>query len=161
MKEIKNTKKEYLSTYFKSEESVLVVVQDADEIVGVSTAIPLELETKECQKPFLEHQLPLQDIFYFGESVLLPAYRNRGVYRYFFDNREKAARDYGSKMVAFCGVVRDKEDKRQPKDYRALDSVWRHFGYEQHPELISYYEWKEIDHIEPTFKPMMFWMKEL
>jgi GNAT superfamily N-acetyltransferase len=153
--------KEYLNTYIKSEGSVLIVVKDADKIVGASTAIPLECETAECQKPFLEQKIPLQDIFYFGESVLLPPYRNRGVYRQFFDSREKEAQDYGRKIVAFCGVVRDKQDPRRPKDYRALDAVWRHFGYEPHPELVAHYEWKEMGALKSTIKPMMFWMKNI
>lgn len=58
--------KRYLNTYIESEGAVLIVVKDADKIVGASTAIPLECETVECQKPFLEHQFPLRDIFYFG-----------------------------------------------------------------------------------------------
>ncbi|MCS5707929.1 GNAT family acetyltransferase [Candidatus Berkiella cookevillensis] len=153
--------KKYLNTYIESEESVLIVVKDAGKIVGASTAVPLEFETPECQKPFLENHLPLRDIFYFGESVLLPAYRKRGVYRHFFDNREKTAQNYGSKLVAFCSVVRDKADKRQPKDYSPLDIVWRHFGYERHPELVAHYEWKEVGVPKPTLKPMMFWMKKL
>ena len=153
--------KKYLDTYVQCKESVLIAVKDGKDIVGVSTAIPLEFETSDCQKPFIEHHLPLNEIFYFGESVLLPDYRKRGVYRQFFSQREQAAKEYGSKMVAFCAVIRDKTDKRRPKDYNGLDDVWQHFGYEKQPELITRFKWKEIGSEQTTYKPMVFWMKTL
>lgn len=153
--------KKYLDTYVQCKESVLIAVKDKDEIVGVSTAIPLEFETTDCKRPFIEHRLPVNEIFYFGESVLLPQYRQRGVYRHFFNHREAAAKEYGSKIAAFCAVVRDEKDSRRPQNYTALDSVWQHFGYEKHPELLTQYKWKEIGSSEQTFKSMVFWMKTL
>ncbi len=151
----------YLRTYSQCDESVLIIVRMNDEIIGASTAIPLAFETAECQKPFIENQLNVSDIFYFGESVLLPEYRKKGVYSHFFSQREKAAKHYGAKQSAFCAVVRDANDKRRPKDYVPLDEVWRHFGYEIQPNLCAYYDWKEIDQSEQTTKPMTFWMKNL
>ncbi len=153
--------KAYLNTYIQCPESVLVTVWDKDKIVGASTAIPLEFESKECQKPFIENKMPLNEIFYFGESVLLPQYRKQGIYRHFFNQREAAAKDYGSKIAAFCAVKRDENDERRPQGYIPLDTVWQHFGYEQHPTLCAYYKWKEINNHEQTLKPMVFWMKQL
>ena len=71
--------KNYLRTYVTCKEAIIVIVKDGNEVVGVSTAIPLEFETPECQKPFIEQNLPLNKIFYFGESVLLPPYRANGI----------------------------------------------------------------------------------
>ena len=153
--------KDYLNTYATCLEAILVIVKDGNEVVGVSTAIPLEFETPECQKPFIEQNLQLNNIFYFGESVLLPQYRGSGIYRQFFHERENAAIRYGSNMAAFCAVVRDENDPRRPKDYVPLNSVWQHFGYQQHPNLRAYYEWQEIDSNVQTSKPMIFWTKEL
>lgn len=151
----------YLQTYVACKESVLVIVKNGHEVVGVSSAIPLEFETPECQQPFIEKNMPINKIFYFGESVVLPQYRGRGVYRQFFHERENAAVAYGSSVTAFCAVARDENDPRRPDDYVSLDSIWKHFGYQQHPELIAYYEWKEIDSAEQTRKPMVFWTKTL
>lgn len=153
--------KKYLSTYTNCPESILVIVKDKEEVVGVSSAIPLEFETSECQQPFIDSQLPINSIFYFGESVLLPQYRGTGVYRSFFHERENAARNYGSHMAAFCAVERDENDPRRPNDYTTLATIWQHFGYKQHPELRAYYEWKEIDSDKSTRKPMIFWTKDL
>lgn len=153
--------KKYISTYTNCQESVLVIVKDGEEVVGVSSAIPLEFETNECQQPFVDNKLSIENIFYFGESVLLPQYRGTGVYRSFFFERENAARNYGSQIAAFCAVSRQENDPRRPLNYVPLNTVWQHFGYQQHPELRAYYEWKEIDTDKSTSKPMIFWTKNL
>lgn len=152
---------QYLNTYVTSEEAIIVVAKDDDNIIGLSTAIPLQFETPEAQKPFLDLELPIEPFFYLGESVLLPEYRGSGIYREYFKEREAAAVAFGCQKTTFCGVVRDANDPRRPHDYVPLDNIWRHFSYERHPELCAYYEWQEIGASERTKKPMAFWIKEL
>jgi GNAT superfamily N-acetyltransferase len=152
---------DYLNTYTACDESILIVASMKSKIIGVSTAIPLEYEMAECQKPFLDTHLPISKIFYLGESVLLPEYRGQGIYRQFFDQREKAAMEYGSLITTFCAVSREADDPRSPKGYEPLDNIWQHFGYQKHPELCAYYKWQEIGDTVQTSKPMIFWMKYL
>jgi len=151
----------YLSTYSACEESVLVLVFDNKQIIGASTAIPLEFEVMVFKKPFIDHQISVKDVFYLGESVLLPKYRGKKIYKHFFHERETAAKEYGAKLTAFCAVKRAKDDIRRPKTYQELDSVWEHFGYKKHADLCAYFKWKEIDVNEASDKPMEFWLKNL
>lgn len=151
----------YLHTYVKCQESIIVLAFDHDKVVGASSAIPLEYETIEFKKPFLENHINVHDVFYFGESVLQPPYRGQNIYRHFFSQREEAARAYGSKLVAFAAVERASDDARKPTDYVPLDNVWKHFGYAKHPELCTYFKWKEIGEERETFKPLIFWLKTL
>lgn len=151
----------YLQAYTKSPESMMVCVFYKNAIVGASTAIPLEFETSECQKPFIDNGWDVKEIFYLGESVLLPEYRGNNLYRRFFAEREAAAAKYGCKTTAFCAVERDPQDPRRPKNYEPLDKVWQHFGYKKHPELCAYYEWKEIGEKTMSPKPLIFWLKKL
>lgn len=152
---------DYVQNYYQNNQSFMVLVFDNEQVVGASTAIPLEFESEEIKKPFLEHAIPLRDVFYLGESVLLKAYRGRGVYRYFFSYREKAAKEYDAKIAAFCAVKRPTPDSKQPPDYRPLDKLWQRFGYEKHPELCAQLEWKEIDEEVATNKSLVFWLKQL
>src|SRR3712207_8363574 len=62
-------------------------------------------------------------VYYFGESVLLPAYRRRGIGHAFFDAREQAALEYGFRIAAFCAVERPADDPRMPPDYRDRKST--------------------------------------
>jgi hypothetical protein len=92
---------------------------------------------------------------------LLTAYRRKNIYRYFLEEREKIAKHYGSKMTAFCAIERSPTDPRKPDQYFPLDEVWRRFGYQQHPELCAYEEWKEIGEEAVSAKPLLFWIKKL
>lgn len=152
---------QYLNKYVKSPESIVVIVFDNDMVVGVSTAIPLEFESTEFKQPFIDHKISLQNIFYFGESVLLPAYRGKNIYRQFFLEREAAAKEYGSKIAAFCAVSRPENDPKKPLNYIPLNNIWSRYGYNQHPELCANFAWKEIGQQEPSTKPLIFWLKNL
>lgn len=151
----------YLQTYVSCPESIMVLVFDGDQVVGASTAIPLEFETMAIKKPFRDQGIAITDIFYLGESVLYPIFRGRNLYRRFFEEREAAAREYGAKITAFGAVERPADDLRQPETYTPLDNVWKHFGYKKHPELRFYLDWKDIDKQRETAKPLIFWLKTL
>src|SRR5574337_1151454 len=66
---------DYLNTYVKCPESVIIIAREGDNIIGASSAIPLQFETIEFQQPFLDNNIDIKDVFYFGESVLKPEYR--------------------------------------------------------------------------------------
>ena len=151
----------YLDTYVKCKESIIVIALDQNKVVGASSAIPLEFETIEFQKPFLENGINIKDVFYFGESVLQVAYRGRGLYRHFITEREAAAKEYGSKLAAFAAIERPLDDPKKPEDYVPLNSVWKYFGYKKYPKLCMYYEWKEIGEVLQSPKPLVFWLKKL
>lgn len=151
----------YLRTYMKSAESVAVLVFDDERVVGASTGIPLADETPEVRAPFLANDLDPQQFFYFGESVLLPAYRGQGLGVRFFEEREAHARELGYPSVCFCAVVRDEEHPLRPASYRSPERIWKKQGFEKHPELIAYFSWRELGEDKETPKPMMFWLKEI
>lgn len=151
----------YLSTYTASPDSVMIIVSDHGKVVGASTAIPLKFETDECQKPFLHSNININDVFYFGESVLDKNYRGQGIYRHFFLEREAAARAACCHIATFCAVERPDDDERRPKDYTPLDAIWTHFGYVKHPEIATTYEWCEIGETTQSPKPMTFWLKTI
>lgn len=151
----------YLKTYMDSPHSIMIVVSDLHKIVGASTAIPLKFETFEFQQPFITLNMDINDIFYFGESVLDKHHRGKGIYRYFFHEREMAAKNYGCHTAAFCAVEREENDPRRPADYVPLDTIWKHFGYEKHPEITTTFDWKELGEAQQSPKPMTFWLKKL
>ncbi len=152
----------YLSTYLKSEETVIVIVKDGEQVVGASSGLPLSMETEEVLEPFNASAIRPEEVFYFGESLLLKLYRGRGIGHVFFDEREKHARWLKRyKYTAFFAVQRPKTHPLRPKDYIPLDAFWRKRGYEPQPGLISHYSWKDIDQAVETKKPMMFWIRKL
>lgn len=154
--------RDYLSTYIHSDNAVAFLALDGAKVVGASTGLPMVNETAEFKQPFIEQDYDPAHVFYCGESVLLPEYRGRGIYKSFFHGRESYARALGGfAHICFCGVVREAGHVLCPEDYQPLDAVWRHFGYRPMPELITHYSWKDIDQSEETQHPMMFWLKDL
>lgn len=151
----------YLKTYLQCTESVMIVVFDNEKVVGVSTGIPMEFETIKCQSPFIQKGLQLQKIFFLGESLLLPEYRGRNIYRHFFIEREAAAKNYGCNLTTFCAIERDPNDPRRPQSYVPLDSVWQHFGYTKQPDLFVHYSWKEAGSEGEARNKMVFWTKTI
>lgn len=152
----------YLHTYAQAPECVFVLVFNDKEIVGASTALPLCYETIEVQQPFIDAHYKIDEVFYFGESILQPAYRGQGIGRQFFVERENYAKKLGHfRYTSFCAVERSIDHPRRPIDYVPLDEFWHHRGYQKHPELQTQFSWKEIDETEESSKKMVFWLKEL
>lgn len=152
----------YLETYTECPESIVVLVLDGEKAVGATTGLPMDAETEEFRKPFVEAGHDPARIFYCAESVLLPAYRGRGVYPKFFAEREGHARALGRfDLCTFCCVQRSEDHPLRPADYVPLDRIWSKFGYVKHPELTTTYDWKDVDTAEETAKPMVFWLKSL
>lgn len=152
----------YLATYAKSPESLFVLAFDGARVVGASTGIPLTDETAAFQQPFLERGIPLGDVFYFGESVLLPEYRGHGLGHRFFDEREGHARRLGRfSTTAFCAVVRDEHDPRRPPGFRPNDVFWTKRGYVKQADMRCAIEWKELGADAPSVQHLAFWLRPL
>lgn len=152
----------YLQTYLNTDESIIVLALDGDKVIGASTGLPMEHETDEFKKPFVDNGYDPARIFYCGESVLLKEYRGKGIYKEFFVGREGQARKLGRfDWCSFCCVMRPDAHPLRPADYVPLDAVWTKFGYVRHPELQTEYSWKDVDQTEDTDKPMVFWMKSI
>lgn len=152
----------YLQTYTASDAAIAVLAFDGEAVVGASTGIPLAAEDEAFRRPFEALGIDPGTVFYCGESVLLPTWRGRGLYRAFFEGREAHARSLpGIGRMAFCAVERPAEHPLRPQGWQSLEPVWRHFGYAPEPRLRTHYTWKDIDQPGDTAHPMQFWLKAL
>ena len=153
--------REYLAAYARSKDSLFVLAFEDGEVVGASTGLPLADDTPEFRKPFVECGIPVESVFYFGESVLLPEYRGRGIGHAFFDRREAHARALERfRWAAFCSVDREDDDSRRPLEYRPNDAFWHKRGYRRHAGMTMHLPWKEADRGE-VIHPLTFWLREL
>lgn len=154
--------KVYLQTYINAERSFVFCVYDDTTLVGATTCIPLTDETPEVKEPFIEAHESIERIFYFGESILLPAYRGLGLGHRFFDEREAHARSFGTfQTTCFCAVERPNNHLLKPADYEPLNAFWKKRGYVQQTHLQSKFEWQDIGEDVPTFKTMNYWSREI
>lgn len=151
----------YLARYADAATGTIVVALDGGRPVGASTALALAEEAGYVQDPFVEAGIALPEIFYFGESVLLPQYRGRGIGVRFFEEREAAAAEFGYRVCCFCAVIRPAEHPARPSDYTPLDNFWRNRGYAKRPELVDTFSWRDIGDAEENEKQMVYWTKRL
>ena len=152
----------YLTAYARSPRSVFVLALDSGRVVGASTGLPLADDGAAFHRPFLERGLALHDVFYFGESVLLPAYRGQGLGHRFFDEREAHARRLGGfGLTAFCAVERAQDDPRRPADHRPNDAFWRKRGYLRQDDMFCTLDWKEAGDDAPRTHRLRFWLRPL
>lgn len=153
--------REYLRTYVNAPQSLVVLVTDGqDKVVGATTCIPLRDEGPEFQEPFRKHGFDVNDVCYFGESILLPQLRGQGLGKEFFRRREAHAQRLGVRWTGFCSVNRPPDHPLRPPGYRPLDEFWSAQGYTRHPEMQATFVWKEIGEVAESPKTLTFWLKE-
>jgi GNAT superfamily N-acetyltransferase len=153
--------REYLASYASSPDSLVVVAIDGDRVVGASTALPLTLHSDEVVPPLAGAGFDPATVYYFGESVLEPAYRGHGLGGRFFEERERQARELGFAVATFCAVDRPADHPRRPPGYRPPGALWRRHGFERRGDIVGEFAWRDVGDAEETAKPMVFWIKRL
>jgi GNAT superfamily N-acetyltransferase len=153
--------RDYLASYAGSPASLAVIACDGDRVVGASTAMPLTLHSDDVVPPLVRAGFDPATVYYFGESVLEPAYRGRGLGSRFFEERERRARELGFATATFCAVERPSDHPRRPPGYQPPGALWRRHGFERRPDIVGTFTWRDLGDAEETAKPMVFWIKPL
>ena len=152
----------YLAAYARSTESLVALAFHGERVVGVSTGLPLADEAAVFQQPFLDREIAIEDVFHFGESVLLADYRGMGLGHRFFDERERHARQLGRfTMTAFCAVERAPDDPRRPESSRPDDVFWGKRGYRRQDDMLCQVEWPEIGASAQVRHCLHVWLRSL
>jgi GNAT superfamily N-acetyltransferase len=151
----------YLAPYAESASALVVGAWDGDRLVGAATATPMEDHAAAFAEPLAEAGIAPREVYYFGESVLLAAYRGQGIGHAFFDAREARARALGRRLACFCAVIRPDDHPLRPADYRPLDPFWRRRGYAPLPGAEARFAWRDVGDREESEKRMRVWLRDL
>lgn len=151
----------YLREFTAARDSLLVAALAEGRIIGAATASPMAAQKAEFRAPFEQRGIATDHLFYFGESVLLPEWRGRGIGHAFFDYREAQARACGARSATFAAVIRPTDHPARPAAYRPLDPFWRGRGYAPIPGFVTDLAWRDHGEPDETPKPMQYWMREL
>lgn len=150
----------YLERYLSCPDALAVLALDGNQIIGVSTGLPLIAAEVDFQKPFLAHDLPVSDYFYCAESVLQKSHRGQGLGHQFFDHREAHARRKFAHSC-FCSVNRPDDHPLKPADYHPHDPFWTKRGYARQPHLQAQFAWQDLQEVTESEKSLTFWTKAL
>jgi GNAT superfamily N-acetyltransferase len=151
----------YLREFSQAPDAVLVAAFDGARVIGAATASPMAAQKSAIRAPYEARGMNTGELFYFGESVLLPEYRGQGIGHAFFDHREAQARRTGARAATFSAVVREAAHPARPADYVPLDAFWHKRGYAPVPGFITELSWKDHGEATESLKPMQYWLKPL
>lgn len=152
----------HLESFASSAGAAIVLAMDGAAVVGAATCQPMAEASPTVRQGFCRTGESPADWCYFGESVLLEAYRGRGIGVGFFAAREAHARALGLAGAAFCAVVRNHNDPRRPVGHSPLDGFWQRRGYASRPDLSCIMHWAEPgDAGRESPHALSFWVKRL
>jgi GNAT superfamily N-acetyltransferase len=151
----------YLRSYAESPGAAVILALAGEEPVGAATCQPMAEAGRAVLEAAAKAGMDPATTCYFGESVLLPEWRGRGIGVAFFAAREAHARSLGLRRAAFCAVRRAPFDPRRPAGHEPLDAFWRKRGYVPVPGMAAHMMWREVGSEAEMPHILDFWARDL
>ena len=155
----------YISGYAEDKKSMLVVAKnEANEIVGVSTAMPLCSDSEilhDAKDHFLNIGVKLEDVYYYGEVIIHPLHRRQGLAKKMYQLHEEQSKKWGYTHACIATVIRDLNDPRKPDNYLSTDEYWPKLGFSRMSFKVNY-EYPTIlenGESQHSSNPFAFWIK--
>lgn len=151
----------YLGTYAEVPDACVILAYDGNTIVGAATGMPLVHEDARMLEAFAGTALPLSEVYYVGELLFLPAYRNHGLGRKLLARLERQIRSLGRYRTFTCATVERPDDHPvRPRDYIPITRFLARTGFARLPGVTTHFTWRETDGVNRDH-PMQFWSREL
>lgn len=151
----------YLRTYADKPDACAIIAFDGEAVIGAATGMPLIHEDAQLTDAFAKCDLSLKDIFYVGELLFLPSYRNGGLGQKLLAQMESQIRSFGRYRKLTCATIeRPADHPLRPSDYIPITRFLARTGFAQLPGVVTHFAWREIDGVKRDHA-MQFWIKEL
>ena len=151
----------YLRSYAEKPDACAILACDGDAVVGAATGMPLIHEDAQLLGAFSECDLSLTEIYYVGELLFLPAYRNCSLGQRLLAQMESRVRSFGRYRKLTCATIeRPADHPLRPTDYIPITRFLARTGFEHLPGVVTHFEWRETDGVKRDHA-MQFWIKEL
>jgi len=151
----------YLRSYAEKSDACVLVVRDGALVVGAATGMPLIHEDHQLCDAMAATELPLDAIYYVGELLFLPAWRNRGLGQKLLTQMEAHIRSLGRYRTLTCATVERPDDHPlRPPDYTPITRFLARTGFDCLPGIITHFTWCETDGVKREHA-MRFWLKQL
>jgi len=151
----------YLGTYAAAPDACVILAYDGCSIIGAATGMPLIHEDAQTREAFAGTAYPLNEIYYVGELLFRPAYRNGGRGRKLLAHLEGHLRSLGRYRKLTCATVERPDDHPlRPPDYIPITRFLARTGFVRLPGVTTHFMWRETDGTKRDHA-MQFWMKTL
>lgn len=161
---------DYVQTrYINMPNSLVCTAFDQEKLVGLAMGVPLCEAPTHYLTPFTSNQecleLPLKNIFYWGELIVRSEYRQREIAQQMCDLVLKEILDNSDyKAIAFCTVERSDDfhlNNCKTNDYFSLDSKWEELGFKKHEDLSFNAVWRLVQESHESQHHMVYWVKKI
>jgi len=161
-----NYEQQYVKGYTMDKKAMIALARIDGKIAGVSTGIPLISDSEivvDAKKVFSKDNIDIGDYYYYGEVIVLPEYRGKGITTQLYDAQHELVKEWGYKHVCILTVVREESHPLKPITYRSPDKMWEHLGFFRNNLTVDYH-WPTI-HADKSVKDVSnkleFWTKDL
>jgi len=152
---------DYLKSYAETPGACVILVHDSGAVVGAATGMPFIHEGKQMLTALAGSQYCVENIYYVGELLFYPAYRNKGLGLQLLDQLEHHIRSLGRYRQLVCATVeRPDVHPLKPEGYVPITRFLARTGFDLLPGITTSFSWCETDGVRRDH-PMQFWVKEL
>ncbi len=95
----------YLYTYAEKPEACVILAYDGPAVIGAATGMPLIHEDTQLLEAFADTAYSLNEIYYVGELLFRPAYRNSGLGQKLLAQMESHVLSLGRYHKLTCATV--------------------------------------------------------
>jgi GNAT superfamily N-acetyltransferase len=103
-----------------------------------------------------------KDYYYFADVLILPAHQGKSLATQLFKAFEAYCKNIGFSYACFVSEYYA-EHPLKPSDYREVDLIWQHYGY-QKSNIKIYVSWNTIQPVGPArqqLHELPYWIKKL
>ncbi len=123
--------------------------------------MPLVHEDVQLRDAFAGTTFPLTEVYYVGELLFYPDYRNSGLGKKLLDRLESQIRSLGRYRTLTCATVERPDDHPLlPRDYIPITRFLARTGFARFPGVTTHFVWRETDGVMRDHL-MQFWSKGL
>ena len=151
----------YLGTYSEAPDASIILAYHGQAVIGAVAGMPLIHEDARMLDAFAGTTFPFNKIYYVGELLFRPAYRNCGLGRKLLDQLESHIRSLGRYHRLTCATVERPDDHPlRPRDYIPITRFLARTDFARLPGVTTSFMWLETDGVKRDH-PMQFWSKDV
>jgi GNAT superfamily N-acetyltransferase len=151
----------YLGTYAEAPDACVILAYDGHTVIGAATGMPIIHEDAQMLNAFAGASFSLNEVYYVGELLFRPAYRNCGLGQKLLDRLESHIRSLGRYRTLTCATVERPDDHPlRPLNYIPITRFLARTGFDRLTGVATSFMWRETDGVKRDH-PMQFWIKEL
>ncbi|MBE0503682.1 MAG: GNAT family N-acetyltransferase [Desulfuromonadales bacterium] len=151
----------YLGTYAAAPDACVILAYDGEAVIGAVAGMPLIHEDPEMLDAFAGTTFSLDEVYYVGELLFRPGYRNGGLGQKLLARLESHLCSLGRYRSLTCATVERPDDHPlRPRDYIPITKFLARTGFARLTGVTTSFTWRELDGVKRDHL-MQFWIKSI